>query len=146
MIIRRPALSEHPAIRALIGSVVTEVYGSLWDTSFTPIGQDDWSRGWIAVDGTEPVGVLLTTDEWIDDLWIVSAQRGHGIGARLLSLGEAEIAGRKLDVARLRVVKVNVRAISFYLDHGWQIEREFQHEHLPVTMLQLRKRLDPLVR
>jgi hypothetical protein len=29
----------------------------------------------------EPVGVLLTTDEWIDDLWIVSAQRGHGLGA-----------------------------------------------------------------
>jgi ribosomal protein S18 acetylase RimI-like enzyme len=76
----------------------------------------------------------------------VSAQRGHGIGARLLSLAEAEIAGRKLDVARLRVVKANVRAISFYLDHGWQIEREFQHEHLLVTMLLLRKRLDSLVR
>ena len=81
MIIRRPIPSEHPAIRALVGSVVTEVYGSLWDTSSTPIGDDDWSRGWIAVEGTEPVGVLLTTDEWIDDLWIVSAQRGHGLGA-----------------------------------------------------------------
>jgi hypothetical protein len=62
------------------------------------------------VDGTEPVGVLLTTDEWIDDLWIVNAQRGHGLGARLLFLGEAEIAGRRLGVARLRVIKVNVRS------------------------------------
>jgi GNAT superfamily N-acetyltransferase len=146
MIIRRPAPSEHRAIRALIGDIVTEVYGSLWDTSPIPIGHDDWSRGWIAVEGTEPVGVLLTTDGWIDDLWIVSAQRGHGLGAQLLSLGEAEIAGRSLEVARLRVVKANVRAISFYLDHGWQAERDFQHEHLPVMMLQLRKRLDSLVR
>jgi GNAT superfamily N-acetyltransferase len=146
MIIRRPAPLEHPAIRALIGNVVTEVYGSLWDTSSTPIGHNDWSRGWIAVEVTEPIGVLLTTDEWIDDLWIVSAERGHGLGAQLLSLGEAEIAGRSLEVARLRVVKANVRAISFYLNRGWQIEREFQHEHLPATMLQMRKRLDPLVR
>jgi ribosomal protein S18 acetylase RimI-like enzyme len=145
MIIRHPAPSEHPAIRALIGSVVTEVYGSFWDTSITPPGHDDWSRGWIAVDGTEPVGVLLTTDEWIDDLWIVGPQRGRGLGARLLSLGEAEIAGRSQSLARLRVVKANVRAISFYLDHGWQIEREFRHEHLPVTMLQLLKSLDPPV-
>jgi GNAT superfamily N-acetyltransferase len=146
MIIRRPAPSEHPAIRALIGSVVTEIYGSLWDTSSPPPGHEDWSRSWIAVDGGEPVGVLLTTDEWIDDLWIVSAQRGHGLGGRLLSWGEAEIAGRRLSVARLRVVRVNVRAISFYLNHGWEFEAEFPHEHLPVTTLQLRKRLDPVVR
>ena len=146
MIIRRPIPSEHPAIRALVGSVVTEVYGSLWDTSSTPIGDDDWSRGWIAVEGTEPVGVLLTTDEWIDDLWIVSAQRGHGLGSQLLSLGEAEIARRSLEVARLRVIKANVRALPFYLDHGWQVEREFQHEHLPVKTLQLRKNVDSLVR
>lgn len=145
MIIRHPVPSEHPAIRALIGSVVTEVYGGFWDTSSTPPGHDDWSRGWIAVDGTEPVGVLLTTDEWIDDLWIVGPQRGRGLGARLLSLGEAEIAGRSQALARLRVVKANVRAISFYLDHGWQIESEFQQEHLPVTMLQLLKSLDPPV-
>jgi GNAT superfamily N-acetyltransferase len=146
MIIRRPAPLEHPAIRALISTVVTEVYGNLLETSSTPIGHDDWSRAWIAIEETEPIGVLLTTDEWIDDLWIVSAERGHGLGAQLLSLGEAEIAGRSLEVGRLRVVKANVRAISFYLNRGWQIEREFQHEHVPVTMLQMRKRLDPLVR
>jgi ribosomal protein S18 acetylase RimI-like enzyme len=146
MILRHPALSEHRAIQALIGSIVTEIYGSLWDTSSPPPGNEDWSRGWIAVDGTEPVGVLLTTHEWIDDLWIVRAQRGQGLGARLLSLGEAEIAGRRLDVARLRVFKVNVKAVSFYLDHGWKIENEFQHEHLPVTVLQLKKTLSSLVR
>jgi ribosomal protein S18 acetylase RimI-like enzyme len=146
MIIRRPTHSEYPAINALIGEVAAELYGSLSDTSAEPVGHDDWSRGWIAVGRAEPVGVLLTTDEWIDDLWISSAQRRHGLGAQLLSLGETEIAGRSLEVARLRVVKANVRAVSFYLDHGWKIEREFPHEHLPVTMLQLEKRLDSLVR
>jgi ribosomal protein S18 acetylase RimI-like enzyme len=141
MVIRRPTHSEYKAINALIGHVVTEVYGSLWGTSTEPVGRDDWSRGWIAVGRAEPVGVLLTTDECIDDLWIASAQRGHGLGAQLLSLGETEIAGRSYEVARLRVLKANVRAISFYFDHGWKIEREFQHEHLPVTMLQMEKRL-----
>jgi hypothetical protein len=87
------------------------------------------------------IGVLLTTNDWIDDLWIMRSQRGHGLGAELLSMGETEIARRGLQIARLRVVKSNLRATSFYLDHGWQIEKELQHEHLPVTMLQLEKTL-----
>jgi GNAT superfamily N-acetyltransferase len=141
MTIRRPAYSEYPAILDLIRSVVTEIYGDLWDTAAMPDGDEDWSTAWIAVDGTDVIGVLLTTSDWIDDLWIVRSQRGHGLGAKLLSVGETEIAKRGLQIARLRVVKANLRATSFYLDHGWRIEREFQHEHLPVTMLQLEKTL-----
>jgi GNAT superfamily N-acetyltransferase len=141
MTIRRPACTEYPAIRDLIRSVVTEIYGDLWDTAAMPHGDEDWSTGWIAVDGTDVIGVLLTTSDRIDDLWIMRFQRGHGLGAELLSVGETEIAKRGLPIARLRVVKGNSRATSFYLHHGWQMEKEFQHEHLPVTMLQLEKAL-----
>jgi hypothetical protein len=36
-----------------------------------PNGDEDWSTGWIAVEGTDVIGVLLTTNDWIDDLWIM---------------------------------------------------------------------------
>ena len=141
MTFRRPACTEYPAIRHLIRSVVNEIYGDLWDTAAMSDEDEDWSTSWIAVDGTDVIGVLLTTSDRIDDLWVMRSQRAHGLGAELLSVGETEIAKRGFPIARLRVVKANLKATSFYLDHGWQIEKELQHEHLPVTMLQLKKAL-----
>jgi len=82
MAIRRPDYSEYPAIRDLILTVVTEIYGDLWDTSAMPNGDEDWSTSWIAVVGTHVIGVLLTTNDWIDDLWIRRSQRGRGPGNR----------------------------------------------------------------
>jgi len=54
--------------------------------------------------------------------------------------GEAEVAGRHCEVSLLRVVKANRNAIRFYIKHGWNIEKEFQHETLPIEMLELSKR------
>jgi len=140
MVIRHPELGEHEGIHQFVRSVVNEIYGGLWSTSPIEVDNQDWSDAWIASSGAEIVGVLLTKDEWIDDLWVRQDHRGQGLGTKLLQYGEAEVAGRHYEVSRLRVVRANRNAISFYIKHGWNIEREFRHETLPIEMLELTKR------
>ena len=36
------------------------------------------------------VGVVLTGEEWLDDLWVLRGNRGYGVGHRLLDQGEGE--------------------------------------------------------
>jgi ribosomal protein S18 acetylase RimI-like enzyme len=85
--------------------------------------------------------MVLTSEQWIGDLWVLSEHRNHGVGQGLLSQGETEIAGRGHGTARLRVVKSNVRAVSFYNRLGWRVAREFPHETLPIGMLEMSKPL-----
>lgn len=67
----------------------------------------------MAVGGTEIVGVLLTGQEWLEDLWIARRYRRQGIGARLLQIAEDEIARRGHARARLRAVTENLPARQF---------------------------------
>ena len=85
------------------------------------------------------VGMVLTNHEWISDLWVLRPARGEGIGRRLLERGETEIANRGHLTFRLRVVKSNTSAVRFYQRNGWQVDREFHHEKLPVTMIEMIK-------
>lgn len=143
-LIRRPFLSELASVRNLVQSVVDETYGGLWAAPPLPIGDNDWSGAWIAVAHDAAVGgVLLTSDDWIEDLWISQPFRGKGLGARLLSHGESEIGTRGFATAHLRVVASNANAISFYAHSGWQMLREFDHETFSVRMLELEKPLTP---
>jgi len=126
----------------LVQTVVDEIYGGLWAPAPPPIGEEDWSLAWVAVIDTRIVGMVLTSGEWISDLWVLRENRGCGLGQRLLAQGEAEIAGRGRRAFRLRVIKSNTNAVSFYLRQGWRVEREFPNERLPVTMLEMAKSAD----
>jgi GNAT superfamily N-acetyltransferase len=139
IMIRHPELTEHDDVHRFVSSVVNEIYAGVWSTSPIEVESQDWSDAWIVCSGPEIVGVLLTKDEWIDDLWIHKDHRGQGLGTRLLQYGEEEIARRQYEVSGLRVVKANQTAISFYIHHGWRIEKEFRHETLPIEMLELTK-------
>jgi ribosomal protein S18 acetylase RimI-like enzyme len=142
MVFRRPAPGEHDSVRALVQTVVDEVYGGTWAPPPLPIDEEDWSLAWIAVSESKIVGMILTNEEWISDLWVLRQHRSRGIGRQLLRQGEAEIAERGHATARLRVVKSNVRAVSFYKRFGWNVEKEFVHETLPIEMLEMGKRLE----
>ena len=139
MEIRRPAPNECDSVRALVQTVVDEVYGGTWASPPLPIDEEDWSLAWVAVSESKIVGMVLTSEQWISDLWVLSEHRNHGVGQQLLFQGEAEIAGRGHATARLRVVKSNVRAVRFYNRLGWRVAREFPHETLPIDMLEMSK-------
>ena len=88
VLIRRPTRSEHDAVRALVQTVVDEVYGGMWAPAPLHIDEEDWSLAWVAVSESKIVGMVLTSAQWISDLWVVREHRNKGIGRQLLSRGE----------------------------------------------------------
>jgi len=138
-IIRQPRLDEHDAVRAVVQTVVDEVYGGLWAPPPLPIDEECWLMSWIAVVGIRIVGVALTHEQWLSDLWVLRDSRGHGIGQRLLAQAEAEVVGRGHRTLRLRVLQSNARATKFYHREGWHVARRFPHEKFPVTMQEMIK-------
>jgi GNAT superfamily N-acetyltransferase len=140
--IRRPHPSEHSSVRTVVQTVVDETYGGLWAPPPLQIDEEDWSLAWISVlDAAAITGMALTHQEWLSDLWVLREFRGTGIGALLLARAEAEIAERGNPFARLRVVQSNKYARTFYAAHGWAAKREFSHEQLPITMIEMEKAL-----
>ena len=139
--LRRPEPAENEAVQSLVQCVVDETYGALWPETPFLVDPQDWSNAWIAVDADLILGVALTSNNQLDDLWIRHAYRGSGTGRRLLAAAEQEIAHRGFPMARLRVVSSNTAAIRFYRQAGWHPEREVPHESLPVHMLEMTKRI-----
>jgi ribosomal protein S18 acetylase RimI-like enzyme len=139
MLIRRPLIHEHNSVKALVQAVVDEVYGGVWASPPLPIDDEDWSLAWVAISGAGIVGMVLTHGEWVGDLWVLAGYRDKGVGRHLLLQAENEIADRGFPRFRLRVVKSNVRAVSFYRQMGWRVAREFCHESLPIDMLEMCK-------
>jgi len=138
-LIRRPQPHEHDSVRAVVQTVVDEIYGGLWAAPPLPVDEENWGLCWVALVDAKIVGMVLTHEEWISDLWVVDQHRGRGVGHRLLAQGEAEIVSRGYRIFRLRVLQSNTAAIKFYHRQGWRIAREFPHEKFPVMMLEMAK-------
>ena len=83
------------------------------------------------------MGLVMTRDEWLSDLWVRLDSRGTGIGRKLLAHAEGEIRDRGHDTIRLRVVKSNIRAVHFYQRYGWKVYREFPHEKFGHMMFEM---------
>lgn len=138
-LIRRPNPEEHNSVRALVQTVVDEIYGGLWAPPPLPVDEENWDFSWVALRGEKIIGVVRTSEQWLDDLWVLRESRGYGVGQRLLAQGEAEIIARGYGTLHLRVVQSNTRAIEFYRRHGWRIAQTFPHERFPITMLEMFK-------
>ena len=139
VLIRRPQLEEHASVRAVVQTVVDEIYGGLWAPPPLPVDEENWDSYWVAVRDAKIIGVVRTSGEWLDDLWVLRESRGYGVGQRLLAQGEGEIIARGHETLHLRVVQSNTAAIEFYRRHGWRIARSFSHEKFPITMLEMFK-------
>lgn len=143
VIIRHPEPSEFNSVRALIETVARETFKELFAPNPVPLEfkDEDWRLAWAAVSDEKIVGVIITNQEWVSDLWVFREDRRQGVGTRLLTHGETEIAARGHQMCRLRVVRSNAVAVQFYLSHGWQIAREFAHEKYHHPMLEMAKSL-----
>jgi ribosomal protein S18 acetylase RimI-like enzyme len=142
-LMRRPQPSEYGSVRALIETVAKETFSGLFAPNPVPLDfkDEDWPLAWVAVSGERIVGVIITNQAWVSDLWVLREHRKQGVGSKLLAHGEAEIAARGHQTCRLRVVRSNAVALQFYLSHGWQVAREFTHEKYHHPMLELAKSL-----
>jgi GNAT superfamily N-acetyltransferase len=125
--VRRATASDVEAMRYTVHVIMCEVYGHL-TPELPPPPEDDWSRGWVAKSPHGLIGVGLTGNDTIDDLWVLAAHRGSGVGSVLLSALETEIAERGYALAKLRVVAENARARKFYAKHGWREVKTYPHE------------------
>ena len=143
LVIRRPRVDEYGLVRSLIETVASETFKSLFAPNPVPLEFDDedWPLAWVAVSDEKIVGVIITNQEWVSDLWVFREQRRQGIGSRLLDHGEAEIAARGHQTCHLRVVRSNAGAVQFYLGRGWQIAPQFAHEKYQHPMLEMIKPL-----
>jgi ribosomal protein S18 acetylase RimI-like enzyme len=141
--IRRARPDENGLVHALVQTIANETFADLFAPAQVPIGEANWSSAWLALSGEEIVGVMMTREEWVSDLWVRCDSRRSGIGGKLLAQAEFEIRSRGHDTPRLRVVKSNSRAVDFYQSHGWKIQREFPHEQFGHTMFEMAKSSDP---
>lgn len=141
VVIRKPQPHEYDAVRVLIETVANETFRDLFAPNPVPLefNDEDWLRAWVAVADAKILGVTITNQEWVSDLWVLREHRRLGIGSRLLAKSESEIAGRGHQTCRLRVVKSNTVAVQFYLSKGWRIAHEFAHDKYHHPMLEMAK-------
>jgi ribosomal protein S18 acetylase RimI-like enzyme len=139
IVIRRAQPGENDSVHALVQAIADETFAYLFAPSQVPIGEANWLSAWLALSGEEIVGVAMTQNEWVSDLWVRSDRRRIGVGGELLAYAEREISSRGHDSLRLRVVKSNTRAVKFYQEHGWKVQREFPHEKFGHTMYEMTK-------
>ena len=141
LVIRRPQASEYGSVQILIETVASETFKDIFAPNPVPLEfkDEDWPLAWVAVSDEKIVGVIITKEDWVDDLWVLREERRQGVGSKLLVMGEAEIAARGYRTCRLRVVRSNAVAVQFYLSQGWQLAREFAHEKYHHAMLELAK-------
>jgi ribosomal protein S18 acetylase RimI-like enzyme len=139
IVIRRAKPSENDSVHALVQGIADETFAYLFASAQVPIGEPNWLSAWLAISGEEIVGVTMTRNEWVSDLWVRHDRRRTGIGGNLLVLAEREIRSRGHSTLHLRVVKSNTRAVEFYQTHGWRIHGEFPHEKFGHAMFEMTK-------
>ena len=136
--IRRPTADEHNRIHRLVSVVVNDIYGGIWPTSPIHV-EEDWGAGWVAATSDDLIGWMLTSDCWLEDLWVPRSSWGQGVGSALLVHAEREIAARGIAMAHLSVIASNARAIAFYERRGWRKLRETPHELVSFPRLEMTK-------
>jgi ribosomal protein S18 acetylase RimI-like enzyme len=139
IVIRHARPSENESIHALVQVIADETFAYLFAPCRVPIDEANWFSAWLAISEEEMVGVVMTRDEWLSDLWVRLDSRRTGIGRKLLAHAEGEIRDRGHDTIRLRVVKSNIRAVHFYRRYGWKVYREFPHEKFGHMMFEMTK-------
>ena len=140
LIIRSADHSDVASIEQLVLDIVRELYGDLFPDA-SPHRAGDWRGGLLAeIDGAT-VGVVISDDDWIEDLWVTKEHRRRGVGSVLLAAAERQIAERGHREARLRVVTRNLEARRFYAAQGWAETESYPHEKWGFAMVEMVKAL-----
>jgi GNAT superfamily N-acetyltransferase len=139
MIVRKAVPADRPAIVACVEASLNATYGGLWTSEPLKVDDDDWSAALVACTGDAIVGVGLSQDDVVSDLWVHPSAQGLGAGTTLLAALEQEIAARGFATARLRCLEPNSKSRAFYVARGWVQVRVYPHETIPVRTVDYEK-------
>jgi GNAT superfamily N-acetyltransferase len=125
LLLSEAAVSDYPALR--------EIFYSARRDSFHWLNPDDLKLS--DFDSSTEAELILTAwtenkiagfisvwmpDRFIHNLFVIHDCRGHGVGTALINEA-ARRAGLPLS---LKCAMHNTSALSYYLSHGWKIEKE----------------------
>ena len=57
-------------MHALVQGIADETFAYVFASAQVPIGEPNWLSAWLAISGEEIVGVTMTRNEWVSDLWV----------------------------------------------------------------------------
>jgi GNAT superfamily N-acetyltransferase len=140
VVIRSACAADVTVIEQLVLDVVRDVYGKLIPGDAPPTA-GRWSCGLVAEVADRIVGVVVSDDDWVEDLWVAREYRNRGIGAMLLTAAERQIAERDYAEAQLRVAAENLDARRFCATHGWAETVSYPHEKWGFAMVEMVKGL-----
>jgi GNAT superfamily N-acetyltransferase len=67
-----------------------------------------------------PLGLCITRDNRVDQVYVAAVGRGTGLAAALLADGADRLRAASIAVAELDCAEGNARAAQFYARQGWQ--------------------------
>lgn len=126
-----------PADAAALRAVLHDTFESTWRPNITAQAAEAFVREdrpavyvaerglefWVAELEGEVVGLVHWQNDFVHALHVRAARRG--VGARLMDLAEAEIAGAGFAAALLETDTFNVRSQAFYAARGYQEARRY---------------------
>lgn len=81
---------------------------------------------WVATQRGKIVGTIMAGYDghrgWIYSLAVAPAQRGHGLGSRLLRVAELTLARLGAPKINLQIVAENREVVEFYRKNGYRVE------------------------
>lgn len=81
--------------------------------------------GWLAFRGNQLCGLITTTSNCIDEIWVKKNFQRKGIGTQLINRALAHLKGKHFQYAQAGCESFNQGAIHFLQASGWQeIARE----------------------
>ncbi len=136
---RQATIADQAQLKDCVQASLNATYGGLWSSEPVTVWDEDWTRARIACVDHRIIGVGLTRDDVLSDLWVHPLAQGLGAGTRLLAELEQEIFARGFSVARLRCLEPNLRARKFYGSQGWEEVRVYPHETIPLNTVEMEK-------
>jgi GNAT superfamily N-acetyltransferase len=101
-------------------------------------------QAWVAAEGGQAVGFIILVPQpgylLLENVAVVPAAQGRGVGARLLALAEQQARSLRLPEVRLYTNQAMTENLAYYLRHGYTETHRAQQDGFRRVFF--RKRLD----